>query len=480
MAVNHGNRNMALAALDIGTSQIKLGVYFPPDSPSLSVLGSIRNEITFGANGGVTSSYGMTREASFTLFNRLGKFLRSCRPDSLCLGLSGHVSSLLEWDRKSGRPARDDFPIWMDSTCSPALDTFSSILGDGRRMLGSFLPPGTNWLLTKLLHQGDPGQGLYLQAGDAIFYELSGRYASHYSSQISLVHHSKREYVGKLLNAAGVGKPQLPALSTGANAVLQEMCQAFGWPENSHVFPSMADFYASFYGLRLNPRERFVLGSTSEIAGLYRETDAQVTPAFVSLPFAGGHIDYGSANTGSNTVSWFVRNILGQEISTGVLEALTSEAARVHPGEAPIFLPYIAGERAPFWDRGLKASFAGLQLHHQAPHLFRSVLESVAFARRQCFEHLGAGFAGMVKMGGGSSTNSLWNVIRASVLNSELAVAMEKELAIGGLIYCLAEKLQMPAPALHFSAVLPDRELVPVYEKKYREFLQYQKMLLSW
>ena len=480
MAVNHGSRNMALAALDIGTSRIKLGVYFPPDSPGLSVLGSIRNEITYGDDGSVTSSYGMTREASFTLFNMLGKFLRSCRPDRLCLGLSGHVSSLLEWDRLSGRPARDDFPIWMDGTCSPALDMFSSLLGDGRRMLGSFLPPGTNWLLTKLLHRDGDGQGLYLQAGDAIFHELSGEYASHYSSQISLVHHSKKEYVEKLLSAAGVIRPQLPALRTGACAVLQEMCQKFGWPDNSHVFPSMADFFASFHGLRLNSPERFVMGSTSEIAGLYREKDTHVTRAFVSFPFAGGHIDYGSTNTGSNTVSWFVKNILGQEISNGVLEGLTTEAAGVHPGEAPIFLPYIAGERAPFWDRGLKAAFAGLQLHHEAPHLFRSVLESVAFARRQCFEHLGAGHKGKVKMGGGASGNQLWNRIRASVLNSELAVAKEKELAIGGLIDILAEKHHLPAPAMHFSAVMPDRQLVPVYEKKYQEFLQYQKMLLSW
>jgi len=478
MGVNDSNGNMAIAVLDIGTSQIKLGVYYPPDSPRISILGSVKNEISHCADGSVTSSYAITREASFSLFRELGKFLRSSQPERLCLGVAGHVSSLLEWDPKSGRPARDDFPIWMDSTCRSALKRFSMILGDGKRMLGSFMPAGTNWLLTKLLHRGKHSRGLYLQVGDAIFHELSGDFASHHSSQISLVHHVRKAYVDELLAAAGIMKHQLPVISSMLHPVPGKMSQQFGWPGKSYVFPAMADFYASFIGLRLNPRERFLLGSTSEIAGLYHEKKAQVPPNFVSLPLANGHIHYGSTNTGANTIAWFVHDILGREISAGLLEELTAEAARVRPEETPIFLPYIAGERAPFWDPGLKASFAGLQLQHQAPHLFRSILEGVAFARRQCFEYLDAGCSGKVKMAGGSSRNPLWNKIRASVLNSEITLAEEKEMAITGLISCLAEKGQMPLPALHFSAVLPDRQLVPVYEKKYQEFLQYQKMLL--
>ncbi|KPL13968.1 MAG: hypothetical protein AMS26_12400, partial [Bacteroides sp. SM23_62] len=87
--------NSAVAALDIGTSQIKLGVFYPLDSPRITLLGSIKNEINCGTDGNVTSSYEFTRETSFSLFQKLGRFFMGRQPERLYVGLSSHVSSLL-------------------------------------------------------------------------------------------------------------------------------------------------------------------------------------------------------------------------------------------------------------------------------------------------------------------------------------------------------------------------------------------------
>ena len=479
--MNKSNENIAIAALDIGTSQIKLGVFYPLVSPRITILGSIKNELKYGTIGEVTSSYGATREASFSLFKKLGEFLQEHHPDKLFLGLCSHVSSLLEWDRDSGVPIKNDFPVWMDSTCNSALDKFAEILGHdkSKRMLGSFLPPGNNWLLSKLMAYTEKNRALFLQAGDAIFYELSGVFATHYSSQISIVHHERKEYVDELLSAVNIQKYQLPEIKAEFNPVLPEMIKTFGWSARSFVFPSMADFFSSFYGLRLNNNEGFVLASTSEIAGVYNEINVPASEHFVIFPFDNGSIQYGSTNTGANLISWFVNNMLGKEVSAGLLDDLTAEAEKINPADTPVFLPYIKGERAPFWDHRLKASFTGLRLHHSSAHMFRAVLEAVAFARRQCFEYLGTEAINIVKMGGGSTKNQLWNTIRANVLNKKIALADEQELAISGLINCMSDNLLMDASALNFSVIEPDEKFVRIYENKYKEFLHYQKVLLK-
>ena len=164
-------------------------------------------------------------------------------------------------------------------------------------------------------------------------------------------------------------------------------------------------------------------------------------------------------------------------MTTKQLSNISKEAAGIPPEDTPVFLPYIAGERAPFWDHDLKASFWGLQLHHTVPHLFRAILEGVAFARRQCFEHLGADLPGTVKMGGGSSMNPLWNRIRASVLNRELTIAGDLDTAITGSIGFMVVHLSLAMPESHFSSVAPDHDLVQIYAIKYREFLHYQHAL---
>jgi len=178
-----------------------------------------------------------------------------------------------------------------------------------------------------------------------------------------------------------------------------------------------------------------------------------------------------------------------------VLEELTAKAAAVGPEETPIILPYLQGERAPLWNSKLTASILELRSSHTDGHLFRAFLESIAFARRQCFEALGIGELQLIKIAGGSSKNGLWNAIRASVLNKPIAVADEKELAMTGLVdYILdvagdaaglaaglatedAAAHLIAKPAIGFAIVEPDPGQIRIYDEKYRRFIHYQGLL---
>lgn len=482
-------KKIAIAALDIGTSRIKLGVYCPQLSRQLIMLGNHENELFFGTGGEVRSDFSPVREKSFDLFSLLGNFLKENDITDLYIGICSHVSSLLEWDRQENQPVNNLFSIWLDSTCLEYLNEFTKLTENGKSedAIGSFLPPGTNWLLCKLLEQKAKGFGkksVFLQAGDAVFAGLTETYVSHFSSQVSMVHQSGVGYAGSFLDYLGLGNEQLPYISNKQPfRMLPEQRRRFKFPEESYVFPSLADFYASFIGLRLQNKEAFILGNTSEVAGMFSLEKPPFSGCCVDAVLNGGYIRYGSTSTGGNIINWFFGNILQEPATPAAISILTRQAEAVKPDECPFFLPYLEGERAPFWDNKLTASFIGLRSFHTRAHLFRSLLESVSFARRQLLESIGAEDCTGIKMGGGSSQNSLWNIIRASVTNKPFFISEEKELSILGVIDHIVETSATVSrygkPESHFREVLPNAGLVGSYRKKYHEFLKYQKLINS-
>ncbi len=527
------NKNIAYASLDIGTSQIKLGVYCPFLFDKITIINNLQNELIYGLSGEVTAEYKVIREKSFMLFKELGGFLQKNKAEILYIGICGHVSSLIEWSKIKGIPPEKPFPIWLDTTSYNCVEEYNAVMGNGKskEIIGTFLPSGTNWLFTKLLHRrksGFPKDSIFLQVSDAIFYELSGDYKTHFSSQISMVNLKKREYAQELLNHLQLDKTCLPSIDYDPSPITEQQKKLFDLPDESFVFPGMADLYTSLYGLRLHDKEGFMLANTSEQAGAFYLKLPEMLNNFLSISFNGGFINYGSTNTGGNVVSWFLTHVLNRKTNSEILNELTAKAAAIEPENTPIILPYLQGERAPLWNSKLTASILELNSYHtevlneltakaasiepentpiilpylqgeRAPlwnskltasilelnsfhtevHLFRGILESISFARRQCFEEIGINELPLIKIAGGSSKNTLWNTIRASVLKKTIVVADEKELAMAGLIYYMleAKESSFAKPAINFSITEPKPAWINVYDEKYARFIKYQKLL---
>lgn len=477
-------KKIAFAALDMGTSQVKLGVYCPHLSDRIIQINNLQNELIYGSSGEVRVDYRKVLEKSFMLFTELGLFLKKHNIEALYIGICGHVSSLIEWNKTKAQPPEESFPVWLDTSCYSSIKEYQSVMGDGKskEIIGTFLPAGTNWLFTKLLHRrqaGFSGDHIFLQVGDALFFELTGKYTTHFSSQISMVDLRKREYAPALLGHLGLKKSSLPDIEYKPLPVSAAAKSLFHFPVETLVFPAMADLYTSLYGLRLQDNEGFMLANTSEQAGVFSLAKLPVLDNFLSITFNQGFINYGSTNTGGNVVNWLFNNVLNKKISSGTFSELTGKAATIKPEDTPIILPYLQGERAPLWNSKLTASVLELNSSHTDGHLFRAVLDSIAFARRQCFEQLGLDAIQVIKLGGGSSKNTLWNVIRASVIKKPIAVAAEKELAMAGMINYIMEESQSryEKPAISFSITEPDPDLLAIYDEKYQKFIYYQNLL---
>jgi xylulokinase len=102
----------------------------------------------------------------------------------------------------------------------------------------------------------------------------------------------------------------------------------------------------------------------------------------------------------------------------GGLLDLDAAAAQVGPGaDGLIFLPYLMGERSPWWNPLARGAYVGLAMQHGKPHMARAVLEGVAFGLRQILDALRQQAEGITAMRliGGGGKSPLWRQVLADV-----------------------------------------------------------------
>ncbi len=175
----------------------------------------------------------------------------------------------------------------------------------------------------------------------------------------------------------------------------------------------------------------FVLTGTSEIAGVSRHGSAaprglyHVPPEVMEVPDLSLH--YGPTQAGGSCLTW-IAAILGRSVE----ETLALLPSRV--SLSPIlFRPYLRGERAPYWDHTLTASFEGLRAEHTAADLVHAVLQGVALHERLVIEtaEQGRGVAHVV-LAGGAARNAFWNQLRADILQRPLRIMNDTEASLRG------------------------------------------------
>ena len=88
-----------------------------------------------------------------------------------------------------------------------------------------------------------------------------------------------------------------------------------------------------------------------------------------------------------------------------------------------IFLPYLTGERAPYWNPDLRAVFFGLNRGHGHEHLIRAVLEGVIYQMHAVARSLESvvGEPREIRATGGFAQSNLWRQIMADIFGREIS-----------------------------------------------------------
>ena len=109
---------------------------------------------------------------------------------------------------------------------------------------------------------------------------------------------------------------------------------------------------------------------------------------------------------------------------------LLQEAGQVPFGsEGLLCLPYLLGERAPWWEPGLHGAWIGLRRHHTRGHLVRSAVEGVCMQLALVRLALDAADVRVreVRATGGAMESPVWREVLAAALDLPIGLAASPE-----------------------------------------------------
>ncbi|SFB83839.1 gluconokinase [Parapedobacter composti] len=152
----------------------------------------------------------------------------------------------------------------------------------------------------------------------------------------------------------------------------------------------------------------------------------------------------GAINSGGVVLRWYKDNFgLAHASEEEAYRLLAEEAAGVAAGAGGlVFLPYLAGERAPHWNAAAKGMFFGVQMHHRKAHFTRAVFEGIVYSLYsvgRVLEETG-GPINAIHANGGFARSVWWVQLLADVFNKEVYVQQTVEGAAKGawLVACKA------------------------------------------
>ena len=141
---------------------------------------------------------------------------------------------------------------------------------------------------------------------------------------------------------------------------------------------------------------------------------------------------------GGYTVAWFMEKIAGQpgQDVANLQNFYDQAASAVPPGSAGlVVVPYWNSVLGPYWDPFASGIIVGWRGFHRLPHLYRAILEGVAFEQYLgtlgVEKALGQPVKRYIAMGGGAQ-NDLWCQIVADITNKPVFRATTTETAALG------------------------------------------------
>lgn len=275
-----------------------------------------------------------------------------------------------------------------------------------------------------------------LEPKDWLAFRLTGVARSDAISMVRL--RAAAETVGgrSLLTALGLDARMLPEIAAPTAAVgrvAPGLPPPFDRLAGVPVFCGSHDTWAGVLGLgALVPGRAYNVAGTSEVLGLITER-AVAAPGLVTVNWGEGWQVGGPSQSGGATLRHVLR-MLGREGEEPAAALAALETARRAP-VPPLFLPFLEGERVPYWDAGLRGAFLGLSAEHGPADLLWAALEGIALLNRAVLrraETAAGRPAEVVRLAGGGARSDLWARIKADALGRPVELCEQPEAGLVG------------------------------------------------
>lgn len=234
-----------------------------------------------------------------------------------------------------------------------------------------------------------------------------------------------------LIELAGLDASQVPPLARSHDIVghiSASAAAATGLPAGIPVIAGVADHVGSAYAAGVNgPGDMLIkLGGAGDVlmATAQARPDSRMFLDYHVVP--GLFMPNGCMACSGSLLNWFASHFgaaadrPGQRSRHASLDLLAEQVA---PGSQGVLaLPYFLGEKTPLHDPLARGTFTGLSLNHGLGHVWRALLESVAFGMRhhaEVFAEMGMPPSRLLASDGGSHS-AVWLQIMADVLQQPI------------------------------------------------------------
>ncbi|MGH8817472.1 MAG: xylulokinase [Achromobacter pestifer] len=271
-----------------------------------------------------------------------------------------------------------------------------------------------------------------LEPKDYLNFRLTGRAASDTVSMARLSAAAQSHgQATDLMTALGADPAWVPPLLAPLDAVgpvVAGLPGALARLAGCTVIACSNDTWAAVAGLgALRTGYAYNISGTTEVFGAVGAEPVQAQGLMTVDWGNGNHQIGGPGQNGADTVAWLLPLLgrVGAEGMAGVGAAMDVLLNAPRDPQPALFLPYLQGERVPYWDPHLRGAFVGLNRRHGPGDLAWALLEGVAFLNCTVLERAEAALGapvGEIRFGGGAASNPQWCQVKADICERAVVV----------------------------------------------------------
>lgn len=357
------------------------------------------------------------------------------------VGFSAAMHSLIAMDAKN-YPLTNSI-IWADNRSVAQTEKLKQD-GTGHNLyLRTGTPIHPMSPLTKLMwmRESDPDTfrkaAKFVSIKEYIFYHLFEQYIVDYSiaSATGLFNLEKLKWDEEAIAVAGIRPEQLsePVPTTHViRGMKVRHAEAMGLAPETPVAIGASDGVLANLGVgAIAPGEiAITIGTSGAVRTVATEPTTDPKGRTFCYALTENHwVIGGPTNNGGIVLRWLRDQFCAPEVEQAgqlgvdAYEVMIGAAVKVPAGaEGLICLPFLSGERAPYWNANARGIFFGVGLHHQRAHFIRAVLEGILFAVYSVnvvLQEL-TGDAREIRASGGFARSKEWRQMMADLFGNEV------------------------------------------------------------
>ncbi|MDF2510330.1 MAG: gntK [Herbinix sp.] len=392
--------------------------------------------------------------------------------------------------------------IWNDNRSAPYAEEYKRN-GKGREFyIKTGTPTHSMSPLYKLMWLKDNEPDLYQKAykfisvKEYIFYKLFHEYVVDYSiaSATGMFNIFDLRWDKDILETLRLGEHKLSRLVPTTHIMSNldpEICAKTGLTKKTRFVVGASD--GCLANLGSNAIEPGVAAATIGTSGAVRVvankpiTDEKER-CFCYYLSENKYVVGGAINNGGIVYRWFrdefgeVEKEQAKKRNIDPYELINRRVEDTKPGsEGLLFLPFLTGERAPYWNTNLRGAYIGISDRHSKSHFARALLEGICYDMNDVLDALNelVGDVKCIYANGGFVRSLIWVQMLCNVFNLDVFISDNYEsscigaIMLGMLAVGEVERLEQCSYLINVSQVLkPMKETKDTYKILYALYKQ--------